>query len=390
MRPRTRIQPQRVRSRAREPRDIVRPLPPLEPAAATDLPAVKIHLSRLYQNARALVEQCGASDIEVMGVTKVTCAHPAVTSTLVEAGVPKLGDSRLGNLRTLKSADIRVPLYLLRVPSPSSAAQTVQLADGSLNSDLTTLQCLDRAARDLGLRHRIILMVDLGDLREGIWPDAILSAAAQVAAMRGLILEGLGVSLTCLSAVVPTREHLEQLVALAHSVERHLGMRLATVSGGSSSSLPLALSGQAPCGITQLRLGESIMLGRETATGTLVPGTASDVFILEAEVVEVARKPSLPVGPRGLDAFGREPRFIDRGWRLRALCAIGRQDMDPDGLRPVMPGVGVLGATGDYLVLDVEEAPEQLRAGDVLRFKPNYGCLLAAMTSPYVSKVVVP
>ena len=63
-----------------------------------------------------------------------------------------------------------VPMWLLRAPTPATAADTVRLADVSLNSEVETVRALDAAAAAAGRRHGIVLMIDLGDLREGIMP----------------------------------------------------------------------------------------------------------------------------------------------------------------------------------------------------------------------------
>ncbi len=104
-------------------------------------------------------------------------------------------------------------------------------------------------------------------------------------------------------------------------------------------------------------------------------------------MVECRVKPTLPRGLIAQDAFGRVPAFVDRGPRLRAICALGRQDCVPEGLTPLAPGVEVLGASSDHLLLDVEDMPCPLRVGDTLSFLPGYGALRAASTSPYVAKV---
>jgi len=108
-----------------------------------------------------------------------------------------------------------------------------------------------------------------------------------------------------------------------------------------------------------------------------------------AEVVEVARKPSVPIGDRGQNAFGETCEFEDRGVRLRAILNLGRQDVVVDGIEPEMKGITVLGGSSDHLILDVEEAEREVKLGDELAFYPSYGALLALATSPYVQKAVM-
>lgn len=352
------------------------------------LPRLVIDLDKIRYNAQILTALARQRGVEVMGVTKVTCAHPDAARALVAGGVSKLADSRLSNLARLRELNLGIPLYLLRLPGPSQAAEVVAVADGSLNSEPATLQALSQAAVAAGRRHKVVLMVDLGDLREGLWPDQVLETARWAAGLPGLELEGLGTNLTCYGGVIPTVENLGRLIELQRRVEAVVERPLPVLSGGNSSSLQMLLAGRLPAGVTQLRLGEGIMLGRETVARQPIPGAHLDAFRLEAEVLEVKEKPSVPIGEIGQDAFGGTPVFTDRGIHRRAICGLGRQDADLGGLVPVHRGVEVLGGSSDHLLLDVTRADPPVAVGDVLPFVPGYGALLAAMTSPYVAKVL--
>ncbi len=228
-------------------------------------------------------------------------------------------------------------------------------------------------------------MVDMGDLREGVMPGDLAHVLAEVRQLRAIRVVALGTNLTCYGAVVPTPDNLGELVALTRSAESLLGYPLG-VSGGNSSSLELALANGLPPGITNLRVGESILLGVSTITRLPLPPLAQNAFVLEAPVVECGIKPSHPLGQIAQDAFGNRPIFTDRGARRRAICALGRQDCVPEGLQPLETGVHVLGGSSDHLILDVEDMVRPPAIGETLRFLPTYGALLAASTSPYVRK----
>ncbi|HJW76775.1 MAG TPA: alanine racemase, partial [Thermoleophilia bacterium] len=270
---------------------------------------------------------------------------------------------------------------------PDEAAATVRLADVSLNSELETVVALDAAAARLGGVHRVIVMVDLGDLREGVLPEEVVPFLKGVLSLRHVSLEGLGTNLSCYGGIVPSPQNLGQLVELEQIAEEMAGRRL-TVSGGNSGTLGLALSGGMPAGIDNLRLGESILLGTNTLTREqLTPELEVDAFTISAPVIECRMKPSVPFGDIAQDAFGGRPTFVDRGLRMRALCALGRQDAPPQGLTPHDPLVEVLGASSDHLVLDVDDMDVPPEPGDTIEFRPNYAALLQAYTSPYVQKV---
>ena len=272
---------------------------------------------------------------------------------------------------------------------PSQAEEVVRWADLSLNSEAVTLRALDAAAGKLGRRHGVVLMIDLGDLREGMFfrnEAEILSTADLAEQLPNLDLLGVGFNVTCYGSVLPTEENTGVFLAIKEKIEGRLGRSLPLISGGNSSSLYLMRQGRLPKGINNLRLGESLVLGRETAYGQDLEGLHQDVVTLEVELVEVKRKPSYPVGTIGVNAFGEKPRFEDHGVRLRAIAAIGRQDMEVDGLIPLDPGVSVVGASSDHLILDMTEAEGIPRPGDVVSFKLTYAGVLRAFTSSYVER----
>lgn len=64
----------------------------------------------------------------------------------------------------------------------------------------------------------------------------------------------------------------------------------------------------------------------------------------------------------------------------------GRQDIDPQGIIPEIPGIEVLGATSDYTVVDIGDY--DLKVGDSLSFSLNYSALLQTFTSPYVKRYI--
>ena len=349
-----------------------------------------VDLARIRDNARRVVAALGR--VEVVGVTKVSCGSPEVGAALLEGGAVALGESRLENAERLRGAGIAAPLWLLRAPPPGLADATVRLCDVSLQSELETVAALDAAAGRQGRRHGVVAMVELGDLREGMMPAELPAFAEAVEGLGHVELLGVGVNLTCYGAVVPDEDNLGRLAELAAAVERRLGRRLRYVSGGNSGSLDVALSGRLPAAVTSLRIGESILLGVDTLTREPLPlGLHLDAFTLAAPVIECLEKPSLPMGRQAQDAYGNRPVFgADRGIRRRAICALGRQDAPPEGLRPLDPRIAVLGASSDHLILDVHDLERPPALGDPVSFVPTYVATLQLFTSPYVHKVFTP
>jgi ornithine racemase len=349
-------------------------------------PYLAIDLEKIEHNARTIVGLCNKNGIEVTGVTKVTCGHPKVAKAMLRGGVTSIADSRLENIQRLKSAGIDTFFMLLRIPSLSAVNEVVEFADLSLNSELVVLEGLSEAAIQTGKTHDVILMVDLGDLREGIWPDDVVTFVRKAIRLEGIRIKGIGTNLACFGGVVPSVDNMNQLVGLANELEHTFDITLEWISGINSSGLELIASGNMPRRINHARIGEAILLGFETIHRKPWPDTFQNAFILHAEILELKKKPSLPLGERSEDAFGRLAEFEDKGDVLRALINVGREDIDIEGITPLDSRIKLLGGSSGYLVLDVSAAEGDITVGDELIFTLNYSALLAAMTSEYVKK----
>lgn len=352
-------------------------------------PEVMVDVARIEENTRVIVELCTQHGIEVTGVTKASCGMPQVAKAMLRGGVTMIGESRLENIHRLRAGGISAPIMLLRIPPLSAAEEIVRSVDLSLNSELSVIQRLSDVALSVGTVHDIILMVDLGDLREGIWPEDLMETASRVMEMEGVRIRGIGTNLTCYGGVIPSEENLGRLAGYADEIENRFGIPLPIISGGNSSSLNLLAEGGVPRKVNNLRIGEAILLGRETVERRAWPGTSQKAFLLSAEIIEKKRKPSVPIGITGQDAFGATPVFQDRGNILRGILNIGREDVDVEGLEPANPRISILGASSDHLLVDINSLETEPGLGESVEFIPNYSALLACMTSAYVGKRVI-
>lgn len=343
---------------------------------------------KIFENARFIVSLCKNLGIEVVGVTKATCAHKDVAHAMLAAGVSILGDSRIKNLAKLKKDFHGIKTMLLRIPSISEAEQVVTYADCSLVSELKIVKELNRHAHMAGRRHEVIIMVELGDLREGVMPEDVFEFLRECSRLEHIKIAGIGTNLACFGGLIPTVKILMKLVEIKMKASVNLGIDLEIISGGSSSSLPLVFEGTIPGEINQLRIGESILLGVNVIDRKPFAGLHLDALVIESEIIEFKKKPFVPLGDVGQDAFGTIPLFKDRDDIFRAICAIGRQDTVLEGLKPTDHRLEVLGGSSDHLILAARDGIE-LEVGDIIRFIPNYGALLAAFTSEYVEKVVI-
>ncbi len=369
-------------------------------------PRLEIDLEKIHHNARTLVNRLRGRGISVTGVTKAVLGAPEIAAALIRAGVWALGDSRIENIRTLREARITAPIMLIRSPMLSQVEQVVAQADISVNTELDVVRGLSHAALAARRTHGIVLMVELGDLREGIMPGDLEPFVQAILDFPNIALRGIGTNLACRSGVAPDARNMAELSALADSIDATFGHRLRPrlgssagfgleiVSGGNSANLEWALSGADTGRINHLRLGEAILLGCEPLHRRPIDGLYTDAFTLIAEVIETKVKPSEPWGDIGQTAFGEMPpratnRIFDptaeRPRTTQTILALGRQDTDADGLLPPA-GMDILGASSDHLIVD--SGCLRLSVGAEIRFQLNYSALVRAMTSPFIAQVM--
>ena len=346
-------------------------------------PRLEVDLDKIFHNARTLVERLGCCDISVTGVTKAALGSADIANVLLRAGISSLGDSHIENIESMRRANIASEMMLIRSPMISQAARVVKFADISCNTEIEVIRQLSVEARKADLTHRVLLMVELGDLREGIMPDDLIEVVRETLSLPNIALEGIGTNLACRSGVSPDANNMAKLSDLANRVETIAGHPLRMVSGGNSANLTWALGNDHVGRINNLRLGEAILLGREALQRRQIPDLHTDAITLVAEVIESKIKPSKPTGVIAQNAFGEQQTVTDRGIVRQSILAIGRQDVDPDGLHAA-EGIRICGVSSDHLIL--ESTDHDLSIGTEVTFQLDYSALLRAMTSPFVGK----
>jgi predicted amino acid racemase len=347
-------------------------------------PRVEIDIRKIEHNASRLVALLAERGIGVTGVTKATLGSPRIAAALVRAGVAAIGESRIENVEAMRHAGLATPMRLIRSPALSQVERAVHHADLSFVTEIDVIRALSSAATAANVTHGIVLMVELGDLREGVMPDDLEAYVGIVLGLPGLSLDGIGTNLACRSGVAPDATNMATLSAMATSIEATFGLHLRIVSGGNSANLNWALDDVDPGRVNDLRLGESILLGCEPLHRTPIPDLYTDAISFVAEVIESKAKPSMPWGDLAQTAFGLRTDPVDHGSTFQTILAAGEQDIDPHGLR-AEAGTKILGASSDHLVVDCGElAP----VGSEMRFGINYSALLRSMTSPFVEKVL--
>ncbi len=350
-------------------------------------PRIEIELDKLAHNASKLTALYDTKGVCVTAVTKGVCGSPRIASALLDSGIHSFGDSRIANIQKMREAGLDAQFILIRSPMLSEVERVVECADMSLNTEISIIRLLSKHATKCGKIHRIILMIELGDLREGILPSDVEPMVAEVMGLRGVKLIGIGTNLACFGGVRPTEANMQALSAIVGNLQRKFGINFEVVSGGNSANYQWFVSTSDVGLVNHLRIGEAILLGCDTLTRERIPDLYTDAFTLVAEVVELKTKPSQPYGEIAQDAFGRVPVFENRGNMERAILAIGRQDVDGLTIYPRIKA-DILGISSDHLILDVSGLG--LEVGAEVQFDIGYSTLLRVMMSSYVEKVYLP
>lgn len=346
-------------------------------------PRIEIDLQKIRENTRTLVDLLGCRGITVTGVTKAVCGQPDVAQAMLDGGAVGLADARISNVRRMRDAGITCPISLIRAPMLAEIDDVIRLCDTSYNTELETLVRLSVAAQRLGKEHDVILMVEMGDMREGILPMDVEAIASMVVKMPGIALKGIAANFACLGHDAPTPHAMAVLTRLANEVEGTCGPYISQLSGGSSSGISLALSDVSNGRLNNLRIGEAILLGIDPVTERRIDALHTDAFCLIAEVIETRWKPEKVLAqplnpiPWALD-LSRE-----NSPKLRTVLAVGQQDTTPEGLS--FPSqIEFVNATSDHTVVEGNDV--RLSVGSEVKMGTNYSALMRAMNAPDVSE----
>jgi predicted amino acid racemase len=349
-----------------------------------------IHLEKLRHNIASILSYCHSKNLEIVGIIKGSYAKPVILKEFQRAGIKTIGTSKISTAEeTARHLDEK-PI-LITLPSPAELDAVLHWTRASLNSEIQVIRELADRAYRLKKNHGIILMVDNGDLREGVMPEDVLDTTKQIMEIRSPYIEflGLGANLGCCSGTLPDEQNIALLQELALDIENRLGYHIQTVSIGGSVMLDWLSSHALPSKINQIRIGEAIMLGNIPGINQKHPELYDDVLLFEGEILEIKEKPGQPLGTQGTDALGRKPLGFRAGIRKRAILNFGVVDTNPGGLTALHENIHVVTSNADYTIVDITECPNPLSIGSTLSFRMNYRAMIQAFCSPFVNTHLV-
>jgi ornithine racemase len=354
------------------------------------MPQLLLNLKKLKDNLDFLARYCLTKELELAGVLKCAHAFPLLVETFRDAGLPVLAFSRCSSVLRIASFLKERPL-LIGLPSADEADSVVRHCAASFNSEISTIRALASSAEDSGTAHGIYLMVDIGDLREGVLPEEVVPTVRRILPFfnRHCTFSGLAANLGCASGTLPDEKNLQLLQELAEEIERQLGVAVSKLSVGGTVVYPWMQENKLPSRINQLRMGEGILCGHAPGYNMKLEGLHDDVFLFRAKVLEVREKMSPPTGSRGLDAFGHPPALGPPGLRKRMLLDLGLVDTRQIGLTPCLAGLRIVTSNSEYTVVDITECTQSIGVGDELEFRTDYEAVTQACLSPFVEVIPV-
>lgn len=341
-------------------------------------PRLEISLNGIINNLKSMINLCNERHIKLSLVTKVLVSDKKIVQTLAENGAERICESRIQNLIDYK--DINVEKWLIREPMLCEISDVIKYSDASLNSELSTIIALNNEAHKQNKIHKVILMYELGDLREGANAEEIEELVKTCLSLENIELYGIGSNLSCYGSILPSTENMAELSNLVTNLETKFNIKFNIVSGGNSTSFEMLKNGNLPSNINNLRMGESVFLGNIPCIDKPIKEFSNNNFILKAQIVEIKQKPSIPRGISGAyNSFNEIPHFVDKGIRTRALIALGKQDVNPKNLIPLDSKVEILDGSSDYMILDITDSNTNYSVGDEISFSLNYSSLLESM-----------
>ena len=353
---------------------------------------ITLETKKLANNFNHLNDFFKSHNIDWSIVTKILCGNKKYLTELLNLGIKQYSDSRISNLKMIKNLDPNAETIYIKPPAKGVIEDVVTYADISMNTDFHTIEMLSDEAVKQKKVHKIIIMIDLGELREGVMREDFIDFYAKVFEMKNIEVVGLGTNLACLYGILPNNDKLIQLCLYKQLIELKFNVKIPFISGGSSVTIPLIKQGTLPKDINHFRIGETLFMGTDAYNHVPFENMDNDIFKLYAEIIELYEKPLIPSGELGSNLEGDVVTFDDNniGKRtVRAIIDIGLLDIDMKHLEATNENVKLAGATSDMVVLDLGENLENFKVGDQMEFTLDYMGIVRIMNSKYIEKRVV-
>jgi predicted amino acid racemase len=350
---------------------------------------IELDYQKLNHNFNYLNNLFEKRNIQWGVVSKLLCGNEAYIRELINMGIREVHDSRISNLKVIKKINKDVQTVYIKPPARRAVKSLVRYADVSFNTEFETIKLISEEAVRQNKKHKIIIMIEMGDLREGVLGDNLIDFYSSIFQLPNIEIIGIGTNLNCLNGVMPSHDKLIQLSLYKQLIDATFKVKIPWVSGGSSVTIPLLLKKMLPAGINHFRVGETLYFGNNLVTNKTIKGMKSNVFTLYTEIVELMEKPIVPIGELGTNLAGEKYEVDEADYgksSCRALLDIGLLDVDPHHIKPIKSGIYITGASSDMLAVDLGKNRGGFKVGDLLAFNLDYMGVLKILNSNYIEK----
>lgn len=354
---------------------------------------------KIIENIKKLNDYLEKHKIEWSLISKVLSGHKGVLEKVLASPeikrVHSLGDSRLSNLKNVKEINSDVVTMYIKPPAIQYAKSVVSYSDISLNTSYDTICALNKEAGNQNKIHRVIIMVELGELREGVARENLVDFYGKIFELDNIEVIGLGTNLGCMYGVEPTYDKMIQLTLYKQLLEEMFNRKLELISGGSSITLPLIGRKKLPHTVNHFRIGEAAFLGTSPLTNKKFQQLSTDVFEYKSNILELEEKEYRPDGilSEGNVGHAAGDNKAPGETSYKAILDFGILDVDVNEINAKDKKVHFIGTTSDLTVYDLGEnkrADNKLKykVGDKISFTPTYMGAARLMTSKFIDKKV--
>jgi predicted amino acid racemase len=353
---------------------------------------LKLYREKLRQNYEFLDDLFKEHDKEWAIVTKVLCGNKAYLKEVLDLGIKEVCDSRISNLKKVKEINPEVQTVYIKPPGRRNIREVIRYADVSFNSESSIIKLLSEEAGRQGKTHKVTIMIELGDLREGIMGEHLIDFYGSIFELPNIEITAIGANLNCLHGVMPSQDKMIQLSLYKQLIEARFNKTIPYITGGTSVTLPLLLQQQVPMAVNHFRIGETLYFGNNLVNDAFIVGMKSDVIRLYSEIIEITKKPKVPIGSMATNPSGQSFEVDESDYgksSYRAILDVGLLDISPDYLIPEDEDIHIVNASSDMLVLDLGETHCEYKVGDLVSFRLKYMGALRLLNSDYIDKIVV-
>ncbi|MFP4619671.1 MAG: alanine racemase [Bacteroidales bacterium] len=303
-----------------------------------------------------------------------------------------IGDSRLSSLKNIKKVNSDIKTIYIKPPATQLAREIASYADISVNTNANTIKVLNKEAKKQKKNHKVIIFIELGELREGVLRENIINFYEEVFNLSNIEIIGIGSNLGCMYGIEPTYDKLVQLSLFKQLLEETFNKNIDLISGGSSITLPLIKKQLVPDSINHFRIGEAAFFGTSPLDDKRFNALSTDTFSFNANIIEMEEKRNIPDGIIGEGNIGhvvQPENEVDSGKHYRAILDFGLLDVDVNDLKAKDQNINFLGTTSDMTVYDLgknlnSKLKQKYQVGNKIFFKPNYMAVARCMNSKFV------